>query len=432
MRRNGTFSNVSASLARTIGALLAVSAMMAPLSNAYSSDIALSDALSRLADAEKLWPKCAMRTETRTHREPNEKDFDAMVYVKDLRWDANRSDIAGISYKETRGKRYEQLAVRNLWNGKQYQFRQQAKARDSAQIWASVGTSAERKQRVRGFLASPFAGGFLSGMVLGDNDNIGAILKNSTTTISDTMETVGQNPCHVLESRPENGHYKVWIDPAHGFNIRKAVITREPGDIHFGSKLPKGLTIKGRQFVKRQIELDKIEIQNIEGRHIITSGTMVCTDFFTDGSKDCQYWEAERPNIQLDPDFEKLGAFVMDGIPEGTPVENEDFPGIAYMWNGREAIVDAGLEVIDQIDNIIAAEKTRPPFPTNLTPDANQPGQSPRPQPNTPPQEFPVAAPSPGRPALTWLLLGAAAAAAGVLALLLIRQRAAGRSRQNT
>jgi hypothetical protein len=78
----------------------------------------------------------------------------------------------------------------------------------------------------------------------------------------------------------------------------------------------------------------------MDDRFIATAETETTTDR-TNGGKEYR-WQVivKRSRIDWRPDFEKLGAFVMDGIPEGTRLINRD-PNdhtYAYEWRNGQAV----------------------------------------------------------------------------------------------
>jgi len=309
------------------------------LSQNCHGQVNVNNILDRLTIANKRFPTCAMRVETRISSKPrDDEEVDATIYVYELRWDGDRFDVIQNRYSELAGERKQLFAVRNLWNGKIYQFKQQPLKDGPGQIWADVGSNPERKKHVESLLSSIYSGGFLSGNLSGDRENIVRRLKDSAVALHKKQEYVRGNSCYLMEAKSPNGHYRVWVDPNHGYNIRKAVIIRKPGDILNGSPIASGTSNNAKRLVGHRVELDEIQINKVNGRYIPISGAMVCTYFFNDGTEEQRRWEAKRSNIQLNPDFERIGAFVME-IENGTMVDSEDVPGVRYTWHESKKFV---------------------------------------------------------------------------------------------
>jgi len=67
----------------------------------------------------------------------------------------------------------------------------------------------------------------------------------------------------------------------------------------------------------------------------------------------------KRTNIDLNPDFEAIGAFVPD-FPEGTRVYLEDAPGIRYIWQNGKLVPHVDQSFLDVLDNEIEQIKSEP------------------------------------------------------------------------
>ncbi len=388
---------------------------------ASQADMTAQNILDAMLAAEQQRPPVAMDL-TIHYSYPRDGKTVANWYKSKFRLDGKRIDVIVDTHYSANAVSPDQITHRKrvIWDGLTYLERYHNLAAGDPGYIAGTGKLAPVPPIRQKQWAAPWA----DGIVRGDYRTAAQVIADSgNATLAPEMEKIDGFDTYLVESRNEHGHYKLWVDPNNGFLARKIVVARDKGDIHWGKPLV------DETF---HMQISGVEIKRIAGRCVVTRSTIRETGW-RDGSivQDYTYTVA-RDQIRWNPDFAKMGAFVMDGVPEGAVISHWDFPGIRYVWADGRPVVDADLPVVEQIDNVIAAEKTRPPFPTNLTSDANHQGQSPRPQPNTPPQQLPVAAPSRDGPALTWLLLGAAAAAAAVLALLLISQRAAGRSRQNS
>ena len=316
-------------------------------------DVDFADILDEATVSIESLPMCALRTETRNSFSPDPEEIGAYDQIYDLRWDSDRIDVAKTRYREVAGETKAVFCSRHIWDGKKYLHRQKPIRDTAGPVWASVSFAPGRKQYSRNLLESPYLGGFLSGVFVGDDNDTISILKRSTAVVlRERMEDVNGAPCYVVESTSQYGKRKIWIDPSCGFNIRKTVINKGLGDIHFGEPITRDTSSGDRQFAGCQLQLDDVTIKKVDGKFLPVSGVLLYTLFFSDGSKDEQRWESKRTNIQLNPDFEKMGAFIMDGIPNGAFVEHEDFPGIRYIWNGSRAVIDVGLDVLEIANDI--------------------------------------------------------------------------------
>jgi hypothetical protein len=163
-----------------------------------------------------------------------------------------------------------------------------------------------------------------------DHEHLSESMKNADTLVLlDEMETVGGNACYVLESSGPRGHHKVWIDPEHGYHIRKAFIEKKADDL-YGTDTVAGV---GNSSFKTLIEVVKFE--NVDGVWFPVEATEDRTwgTLEKDGTEKFRNSRVTttRSNIHFNPDFQTLGAFVMD-LPDGTTLQNLESPGAEYVW----------------------------------------------------------------------------------------------------
>ena len=311
--------------------------------------------LKKSSENQELIPPYAMHTESRVRYSSGQTGL--LVY--DQRWDGDRIDVAYKRYLVTRDQKRLEYDKRGIWTGKQFQWRQQYvppgwQERDPVYAAGSIYNT-----RAKRLITAPQSGAFLSGILVGDSRHVSSVLEESDELIlKEQMETVHDSLCYVIEGQTPNGYYKVWIDPAHGFNVRKAIIKKESNDLYFGESIGSG-TAKEHVFVGCHIELDDVYIEKIGDYYVPVSGTFVNTLRYSDGKTKQTRWTSEISNIQFNPDFESIGAFVMDGIPEGTSINMEGMPGLRYVWSDAGFIVDIGLDIIDQIDDTIDVYQQR-------------------------------------------------------------------------
>ncbi len=311
--------------------------------------------LNKSTENQEIIPPYAMHTESRVKYSSDETGL--LVY--DQRWDGDRIDVAYKRYSVTRDKKRMEYDKRGIWTGKQFQWRQQYAPPGQKEHDPVYAAGSIHNTRAKHLMTAPQSGAFLSGILVGDSRHVSSVLEESDELIlQEQMETVRDNLCYVIEGQTPNGYYKVWIDPAHGFNVRKAVIKKESNDLYFGEPIPSGST-KENVFVGCNIKLDNINIEKIGDYYVPVSGTLVNTLKYSDGKTKQTRWTSERSNIQFNPDFESIGAFVMDGIPDGTSIYMEGMPGLRYVWSNAGFIVDIGLDIIDQIDDTIDVYQQR-------------------------------------------------------------------------
>lgn len=303
--------------------------------NAQTNDAVNIDlVLNQVLSYQNSIPPYALCLKVRMPFKNHSQGYDAEIYDYVLRCDGPKYDIITKRYNEIEDSIIPTWSNRSLWNGTQHQARN---------TWIKSGTvsmAISSKQPDKNEIwSSPYLGGPLSGYLL-NNNNIISVLKESDSAIIHTqMEDIEGFLCYKIEGYAQKSHYQVWIDPNFGYNIRKLVSTGPP-------------PIEGADFILK-CELDNVKINKIDDHYIVTEGK------FTSGSgkdkdsiKILQTWEYKKSNIQLNPDFVKLGAFVMDA-PDGTKITHDDYPGIQYQWQNGKAVAYVGDEFIDLLDNQI-------------------------------------------------------------------------------
>lgn len=180
----------------------------------------------------------------------------------------------------------------------------------------------------------------------------------SDLSMQASMQDVDGHPCYVLESQGEYGRHKVWIDPEFGFQVRRAEasknendfiapgepLNREPDDRHSAS-VP---IIVRSEFKLRDVVIDKI------GNHYVATSGKTETNLVRQGGTE-SYVTAriDCKNIELEPDFDALGAFRME-VPDHTQVILDWARGVRYEWMHGEAVPLVSDREIARINDLMA------------------------------------------------------------------------------
>ena len=226
-------------------------------------------------------------------------------------------------------------ATRRIWTGEQLQSRQQYLGSGIAEeqkieAWGSF------KNDTKNILISPYNGGYVSGFMIGDKEHVCNILKQSgVSTLYGKTEAIGNSACYVVEGKTQSGTYKIWIDPNRGFNVRKAIVNKKIGDLHYNKPITAGNSDK-KVMVECEMSMSDVEVEKVGDYYIPISANLIFKEKYSDGTTAHTNWSSKRSKIQLNPNFEEMGAFVMDGIPEGTRIIVHEHPGLEYIWaDGR-------------------------------------------------------------------------------------------------
>lgn len=178
----------------------------------------------------------------------------------------------------------------------------------------------------------------MMGMLLGDSERVDQVLsKADGVFVRDTMEKVGDFECYVIEADTKRGKYALWIDPAHGYNIARAQISRTEGDIVFGKPLGSEFSIVGSFEVVRFEQNGDVWIpMEIHSR----GGSKWPGGHFSKGES-----HTKNTLVTLNPDHEALGSFVLDEVRNGATVHILGVPDITYTWREGKVVDAQGREV---------------------------------------------------------------------------------------
>jgi len=144
------------------------------------------------------------------------------------------------------------------------------------------------------------------------------------------METINGVSCYVLEGTTNYGRVTAWIAPEKGHNALKWVIDKKPTDFFNETRRSDKWPGSGRWTAT----LDSVEVQNIGGVFVISGGVFTHITEYK-GKTTVSLNKCKRTEIDLNPDFEALGAFKLN-LPDGTRVHIKEYPGVRYKWqNGK-------------------------------------------------------------------------------------------------
>ena len=208
-------------------------------------------------------------------------------------------------------------------------------------------------ERLKALLENPNFGGPLFGKMYGSNYKSVADLLGEAANlhIHDEKENIDGVACFVLEGTSKYGKVTAWIAPEKGYNAMKWVIEKDShhlfDDAAISKKWP---SVEGGQVLFNVKELHEIIG---EDNTVFAPKLAYFTHItnFRGGTKSVDHYEYKTSDIQLNPDFEALGAFKMD-VPNGTRVVVVEHPGFRYVWeNGN--IVPAEDPTFEEIDKIV-------------------------------------------------------------------------------
>jgi beta-lactamase regulating signal transducer with metallopeptidase domain len=260
------------------------------------------------------------------------------TYSFEQRFDGRRLDSVFTRYRIENGKPKHTQNARTIFTGEQYLYRQQEIGYPGYDKY-----SVHSPEEARNVMAYYFLwGGVLLGYMDADRKPVAAILKDSPTTIlHDEMENVDGFACHVIEGSTDHGTYQIWVDPQCDYRIRRAIVRKGPGDMYYGKPIAKSAAgDESNDIVRVRNEISDVKLEEIGGHFIPVAETQVGTVVRAGGKESRSKEVVKRSAIDVSPDFEKLGAFVMDNIPEGTRlwILDPNNHNYGYEWRGGKAV----------------------------------------------------------------------------------------------
>ncbi len=189
------------------------------------------------------------------------------------------------------------------------------------------------------------------------------LLESETLRLRPEMEHVDECACYVVEGDTPSYYHTVWIDPQNGYLHRKIIC----------EGYQKNLPYEGSWIVKSGIEVTDVKIEYFEGIPVVTEAKRHFFNERTDGNTLDATCHEKMSNVVWNPDFESMGAFKMDKVPDGTrviyKVNDLHKTGVNFHWQGGRIVPDVDEEVIEQIDKITEELMSKGEVPAGLETD---------------------------------------------------------------
>lgn len=208
------------------------------------------------------------------------------------------------------------------------------------------GDGAKRIRYTRAQLAG---GESLDGYFARDQVNIVELLNSSELHFHDNSEMIDGFECYAVEASTDHGQYTVWLDPQSGYLPRKVVAKKTGKDIFGHQPLSNSsLSISEVSYI-----MDSVVIKELNGIFIPIACSMIETFHYPNGTKSTITTRHERTKVDLNPDFESLGAFKPD-IPDGTKVIHQDTveAGIEFEWYQGKLVSHVEDWYLDELDAV--------------------------------------------------------------------------------
>ena len=189
------------------------------------------------------------------------------------------------------------------------------------------------------------------------------LLESETLRLRPEMEQVDGFACYVVEGDTPSYYHTVWIDPQNGYLHRKIICEGYQKNLPYG----------GSWIVKSGIDVTDVKIEYFEGIPVVTEAKRHFFNERIDGNTLDATCQEKMSNVVWNPDFESMGAFKMDKVPDGTrviyKVNDLHKTGVNFHWQGGRIVPDVDEEVIEQIDKITEELMSKGEVPAGLATD---------------------------------------------------------------
>ncbi|MCK4814780.1 redoxin domain-containing protein, partial [bacterium] len=192
-----------------------------------------------------------------------------------------------------------------------------------------------RDKYVQDYTNHPPYGGSLTGRLFGSNDqSIYDLLKGASNLKlqNEVTKITGYNT-YLVEADTKYGIVKAWISPDLDYNCLKWEIIKDQNQFYRDGEF----TNDG--FTKLTAVYDAEKVEQIDGQFVITQAKFNYRVDNGDIVLSNSTYHFNLTNIDLNPDYEALGAFKIQ-LPEGTVVTHEEVPGIQFRWTNGKFVPD--------------------------------------------------------------------------------------------
>ncbi len=204
---------------------------------------------------------------------------------------------------------------------------------------------------VQSYTNHPPYGGSLTGRLFGSNDqSVHDLLKGASNLKlhNEVTKIIGYD-ARLIEADTQYGVVKAWISPDLDYNCLRWEIIKEPNQFYRDGNFTNGW------FTEWTAVYDAEKVEQIDGQYFITQAKF---NYKVDNGdivlvNDTFHFNLK--NIDLNPDYEALGAFEIQ-LPEGTVATHEEVPGIQFRWTNGKFVPD--------VDDYLIQNLTGRPLPS--------------------------------------------------------------------
>ncbi len=210
-------------------------------------------------------------------------------------------------------------------------------------------------------LARGYKGHEVLGYLIGDDERFDFVIKNMAKDVSvrDKTENISGSQCYVIDANTTKGKYAIWLDPIHGYNVAKAEVTRNGGNLRNGYEPP----IKKGD--KEYTSVSNVQFRQFDGTWVPVEADIYYSWDLT-SEFGYKYWEKIHHKVtdfKINPDHKALGSFKPNDIPNSAKVAIiQAFPKLyEYTWkDGKIWDSDGNEVVLDDIKTPSLVGKSMP------------------------------------------------------------------------
>jgi hypothetical protein len=194
-------------------------------------------------------------------------------------------------------------------------------------------------------LCEPTTGGPLWGRIWGSNQkNIADLLiESGNVHLHEKRENLKGTLCYVVESITRYGKVIAWIAPEKGYTALKWSIQKGLSDLFNDGPLNVNFWLA--EFVTD-------DLQKVGDFWVTNVGCLTLRIEEDANNTNTTRYKYNVSDIQIDPDFEALGAFKLD-FPDGTPVQIAEALGVRYIWQNGKIAPNVDAPTFKEIDKMV-------------------------------------------------------------------------------
>jgi hypothetical protein len=346
--------------------IILITTYLVPLQAIAAGQLSVSDLLDKYRLTQESLQSFIVKSEDTTvsTSSANQGNFRINQEISEFRIDGDRVDYRTRMWSDLSTKDEptptEEAAYKNfIWDGESF-FQHKRDNKVSNTDWAFIS---KRDNRIDNLTSVAYRGAPLMGIFFGDDKRVDSIFQEADKiSLRNTMDVVGGSACYVIDAMTPYGEYTVWIDPQHGYNISRAEVQKEGGDLAWGEKslnrrekMPPANQYTGSYLPTEKkalsFSLKNVRFEKVNDIWIPMEADYEYIKTYQDNREIKVQRHHKRTEIDLEPNFEAIGAFIPD-IPDGAMVIIEESPGIAYEWRKGKPVAILDKFTIDELEKV--------------------------------------------------------------------------------